>query len=174
MAIDPDLSHVLKEIDQLLRDRRPDRYHPNVEGDTEWLDNIAEEVAPLIPDAKVREVFARKLVGQREGQATRSTNAFIREIEKSGQPPLDWFDYANDPISVITREFSGGREVVTEERVALRATTSRDFRLFAIEERRRAANEFATRNSTCEAAEWIADQIDLAGVQTFRDWAEEQ
>lgn len=144
-----DTSHL---IDELLAERRPDRYE--VQGGDEWLDDIADEIEGLIPNA--REIAARMLVRRRETQKTRSTNRLLREIHESGAFPLDWFDLLNLPI------------VVGKERVALRAATAEDFRQFATEERRRAANDFAARNSACEGAEWIAEFMEANGHKNGR------
>ena len=146
-----------ERIDQLLAERRPDRYEPN--GDDAWLDDIADEVAHLIPEAEARVRYALAEVRRREGQQAKSANRLLREIHSTGAAPLDWMDLANLPI------------VVGKERIALRVVQPFELRDFAGDERRRASGDFAARNETCVAAEWIADQMDAHGVTVARDLA---
>lgn len=137
-------------IDLLLAERRPDRYEP--EGGDEWLDSITAEIAVEIdPDEAVWEL-ARREVKTREGEKTKSANRLLREIGETKQLPLDWLDQLHLPIAV------------GKERVALRAATPADLRLFANEERRRAASDFTARNATCEGAEWLADHLESGEV----------
>lgn len=184
MSIKTDLSEVTHEIDKLLRERRPDRYtvrghdedSTDLEADevetTTWLDEVAADIEHLIPESTMRRLYARSLVGQREGKTTRNGNKALREIDRTGQEPLTW-DWLDEPISVVTRvEQPGERVKLIEERVALRATTPKDLRDFATEERRRAGKDFATRNATCENAEWLADQMVEVGTGSLRAWVE--
>lgn len=142
-------------IDELLAERRPDRYEVN--GGDEWLDHIADEVAHLIPAGEAQFRTARQTVQNREAGKIQKTNKLLRDIYVSGQMPLDWLDTLSLPVAV------------GKERVALRAMTPKDFRHFASDERRAAASDFTTRNQTCEAAEWIADQMDGGGFAYGRD-----
>lgn len=141
-------------IDLRLNECRPDRYD---EGSDQWLDDIAAEVADMIPDDDARFQYARTLVRRREGEKTKNANKLLRQIFDDKQFPLGWLDMANLPIAV------------GKERVALRAVTSADLRQFANDERRAAANDFSTRNATCEAAEWIADLMDSNGYRFGAD-----
>jgi hypothetical protein len=143
------------EVDRLLAEHRPDRYE--VDGGDEWLDDVADLVESLIPEAEARAIAARQFVRRREGIKTKSTNRLLREITQSHQLPLDWFELMNLPLAV------------GKERVALRACRSEDFRAFAAEERRRTLNDMAARNETCEATEWLADQMDATGTEYARD-----
>lgn len=184
MAIREQKRDLNRKIDRLLREQRPDRYvirdtvnddeyltDDEVEG-TEWLDAVAEEVEGDVPSEEIRRRYARSLVGQREGMATQKANGLLRKVKQDGQLPLGWMDFEDYPISVVSRIHSPGERVkIVEERVALRAVTSGDLRAFAVEERRRAARDFAARNEACEGAEWIAEQMDLAGAVAFADWA---
>lgn len=149
------MTELVGRIDELLAERRPDRYE-TVSGD-EWLDQIAAEVAGLVPAAQAQYRSARMVVGQREGNKTRRTNKLLREIYRSGQLPLDWLQTLNLPLAV------------GKERVAIRACIAKDFENFAIEERRAAARDFSTRHETCEAAEWIAKEMVAAGISYGRD-----
>lgn len=143
------------EIDQLLTERRPDRYE--LEGGDDWLDLIADEIRELIPEAEARAIVARQFVRRRETEKLKAANRLLREIFEARQLPIDWLESMCLPISV------------GKERVALRAAEPFDFRTFANEERRRAAADFASRNRTCEAAEWIADQMDAIGATFGRE-----
>ena len=194
MAINPDLTSLRKEISRLLAEKRPDRYIvrdtvtdpaddddlasldvEETEEETSWLDEIADEVADLVPDEEVRKLYARKVVGQEEGRATRRANGLLRKIKQTGQLVLTWFDIKDDPVAVVTRTVEPGkRDRIKEERVALRAMTPTDFRDFATEERRRAAGDFAARNATCEGAELVADWMTRGGFKRFEAWAEEE
>lgn len=136
-------------IDQALDAGRPDRYQPGDEG---WLDPIIDAIAADIPDAEARRRVARDIVVRREAEATKRTNRVLREVVATGQLPLDWMDIQRWPLGV------------GEFRVALGACMADDFRDFANIERRRAANEFATRNESCEGAIFLADLIDDKGV----------
>lgn len=139
----------------MLAERRPDRYE--VDGGDDWLDLIADELAEMISPSDGRSIAARQMVRRREGEKTKSANRLLREIYESGSVPLDWMDVLALPV------------VVGKERVALRAATSEDFRLFATDERRRAATDFTTRNMTCEAAEWLANLMDAHGFRFGRE-----
>lgn len=143
------------EIDQLLNERRPDRYE--VDGGDEWLDLIAGEIEGLIPEAEARAIAARQFVRRRETEKLKAANRIIREVGTTRQLPIDWLETLSLPMSV------------GKERVSLRASTSDDFRRFATEERRRAASDFTSRNQTCEAAEWIADRMDASGATFGRE-----
>jgi hypothetical protein len=172
---------VNRAIDDLLAERRPDRYtvRDAVRADdaldadevatTAWLDEVATEVQDLIPTEQTRRLFARQIVGQREGIATHRANDRLREIARSGQMPLGWMDQKDWPIAVVSRVTVRGETKVIEERVALRAATSADYRRFATEERRRGARDFSARNDACTGAEMIADELDRQGAQTVLD-----
>jgi len=193
MAINPDLKLLRKKIDALLAECRPDRYtvrdsiadealiqdddsDSDEESDqTTWLDVIAERVEDLIPEAELRRRYARREVGLREGRSTRRANDFLREIARSGQLPLGWLDLKDFPVAIVTRDVRPGeRPRIREERVALRAMTPLDFKTFANEERRRAAVDFASRNASCEGAEWIAERMTMDRASRFDAWARGQ
>lgn len=141
-------------IDSALDAARPDRYHP---GDADWFAAIIDIVAAEIPDDDARRKVARDIVVRREAEATKRTNKVLREIVATSQLPLDWMDLQRWPLGV------------GEERVALGACMADDFREFANIERRRAANEFATRNESCEGAVFMADLIEDKGVTFAAD-----
>lgn len=132
-------------IDQLLEERRPDRYEWGVSDN--WLDDIAREISTGIPVKEAQAQHALSLVKRREKVKTIRTNKLIREIYQSRQFPLDWLDALSLPLAV------------GKERVALRACTAEDFTQFAIDERRAASQEHVSRSLTCDAAEWLATEM---------------
>jgi hypothetical protein len=108
-------------------------------------------------------------------KATSRANRLLRKIHRTGQLVLGWWGVADDPVAVITRTVeSGQRPRRKDERVALRAMTPRDFRDFATEERRRAADDFGARNDTCSGAERVADWMTQAGYGHFLAWAQHE
>lgn len=150
-----DMNDLNDLIDMLLAERRPDRYEP--EGGGEWLDEIADEIASKIPAATAQQHLASTLVQRREGVKTQRANRIIRDIGRTGQQILGWLDAMSLPLAVA------------KERVAMRALTNSDLDQFAIDERRTAANDFATRNETCEAAEWLASRMRIDGAVFLAD-----
>lgn len=149
------MNNFASDIDKLLAERRPDRYE--VDGGDGWLDEIADLIAMDIGVAEARFAAASAIVRRREGEKLKAANRLLREIRESGQFPLDWFETMHLPLSV------------GKERVAIRAMQAGDFVEFANTERRRAANDFSIRNESCEAAEWLADQITRQGVTYARE-----
>lgn len=134
-----------QHVDALLAQQRPDRYEPT---EADWLDGVAEQVKHLIPASKAVFLAARDMVARREQSKMQQTNKLLRQIYESGQFPLDWLETVHLPLAVSKKE-----------RVALRACTPEDFEEFANRERRSALKESAARHETCEAANWIADQM---------------
>jgi hypothetical protein len=166
--------------DHLLRQFRPDRFV--VSGEEEitdedvitnsWLDEVAAELEREIRVEDLQRVVnrqLRRLVATREGIACKRVNAMLRDYHD--RPTLhdprdpEWIGpLLDDPISVVTRSNLDGRTKILYEHVALRAASSDDLRRFAIEERRRAARDFASRESSCAGAEELADDMDAARV----------
>jgi hypothetical protein len=142
-------------VDELLAEQRPDRYEPT---EAEWIDGVTDQVKHLIPASKAVYLAARAMVARREQTKMQQTNKLLRQIHESGQIPLDWLDTSHLPLAVSKKE-----------RVALRACTPQDFEDFANRERRSAMKESAARHETCEAANWIADQMRGNGWGFGRD-----
>lgn len=143
-------------IDSLLDQHRPDRYDV---GDTSWREPVYSQIATRVTIGEARQIAASYLVDQREGQATKQANALLRSVGQTKQWPLDWMDVGRRPIAVGSA------------RVRLDAARSEDFRQFEVEERRRAAADFMSRNQTCDGAQWLADEMDAHGWVTFTDGA---
>lgn len=189
-----------QDVARILDERRPDRYVVDekiVEGEelmmedaqpyefdasdvatTDWLDGVVDDVAGMLPEeeVQVRQVFARGVVAQIEGTACRAANREIRRLYDERQLNLAWLDNVNLPLSIETREpvWGGQNRVrVRTTRVRLGAMTDADFDAFEIAERRRASREFRTRNDTCDAAQWIAEQMRGAKAKSFRAWVED-
>jgi hypothetical protein len=144
------MDDLTRTIDMLLDQHRPARYDS---ADKSWMAPIEAEIASMIPEQSARAVAARDKVRRREEMATRSVNRLLRDIGRTGQPPLDWMDLAPRPIAW------------DEHRVRLDECLPADFREWAAVERRRAANDFSARNDACEGAEWIADKLDANGAR---------
>lgn len=147
-------TNYLEQINDMLDLCRPDRYE---QGEYGWLDPVIADIAALIPPADAQLRAARDIVVRKEGDATKRTNRLLREVVSTGQVPLDWMDLLSSPLAV------------GDERVALRACTPDDFRRFAAKERRAAANEFASRNDSCEGALFLADLIEDKGLTFAAD-----
>lgn len=130
-------------IPALLDKVRPDRYDPT---DHTWQAKVVSRVAAEISEFEARKLAADKLVTAVEARATRRTNALLRDVFRSGQFPLDWWDAMAWPLAVSDAE-----------RVALRAATTEDLRRFAQRERRSASQEFTARSDACEGAEFLAN-----------------
>ena len=168
---------------ELLDEFRPDRYvvsdttedlddeeQENHE-DTRWLDDLATALAPQLPDQQIKKLYARQVLGRMEADALRRGNKHLRAFFLEQQPQLGWLEQLNYPIQVVQRISRPGERVrVRRERVRLGAMTSHDLRAFAIEERRNAGRDFATRNETCEAAEYFADRLDQTASTTIDHW----
>lgn len=149
--------HVTNEqIDALLDQHRPDRY--DVE-DHAWRAPVVAAVAQRMPIRQAQQVAAERLVGDREGRATRSVNSLMRRVARERQWPLP--DLAND---LLRRPMSIGAE-----RVCLGAAMARDFEQWAIDERRDAAQDFTARSEACDGAEWIAREMAAKGLTLFAD-----
>lgn len=147
-------------IPELLDRHRPDRYDPN---DHSWQDPVIYLVAAEITSTEARQIAAARLVSTAEATATRRTNQMLREVLASGEWPLAWMDALSWPLAVDDHE-----------RVALRAATVDDFERFANRERRAAANDFASRNASCEGALHIADLMRENGSRVAADLIPEQ
>ena len=149
------MNRVNGEIDRLLAERRPDRYQLGVDDD--WMEDVAAQISRRIPEHELRRLAADRMVKQRETVKTKQANKLLRDVFESPEPPLGWLEQQALPI------------VAGKERVALRAATAEDLELFAANERRDAAAEFATRNRSCEAAEWMAQEMRRQGVTFAAD-----
>jgi hypothetical protein len=179
-------------IDRLLRERRPDRFVMSGDPDerdldrnetigAEWLDQIARDIEAELTADELPQVLLKSVradVNAREGAALKIVNRELRQYHQSGQWPLFAIDepamnghLLDLPLGVVSRsQYRGEQAKVLKEHVAFRAVTSDDLRKFAQEERRRAANEFESRNQSCAGAESLADELDLAGAVTFGEW----
>lgn len=169
MAINPPLNAFNEHADRWLREHRPDRYDPS---NAEWLDTGAEALGTLLPEAEVRAVAARELIGRRETQATRRANKIIREYADDSQMQMQhWWDTENEPLA-IKRTISDdeGTQHTINERVTLRAVTSNDLRAFAHNERERAEKDHKVRLRTCDGAELLASDLERSGQTRLDEW----
>lgn len=144
------------EIDRLSAEQRPDRYEPAA-GSADWMVAVGDQVAYLILPREAQRQLALDLVKKREIVKLRQSNRLLRDIYRTGQLPLGWFDLLPSPIAVGL------------ERVTLRVITTPDLEKFATEERRRAAREFAARNDAVEGAELLCKWMTAAGARHLAD-----
>lgn len=152
-----------EQIDGLLRQHRPDRYGP---GD-DWTASVVEQVEDRITVMEAKRIAAATLVGQREGQATRRTNRFLKGVlGRNGQYalPLDWHLYADEPVAFVHRE--GDAEI--RVRVALRAMKAQDWIDFAEAGRAELEIRVQAERAMYDAADWLAGQ---QGPLNFAAWA---
>lgn len=177
-------------IDRLLKQRRPDRLvmggddpddpeAPTVDDDL--FGRIASDLEAEVTTGELRRELLDSLnrrVRLREGTQMRSVNNLFRTYFRDGQWPLPGLglhetpEWAHLPLGVISRHHEPGQPAkVVNEHVALRAVTAYDLRTFAVEERRRAARDFASREDACQGAERIASEMDDRGCVTMTDWA---
>lgn len=176
-------------IARALDEERPDRYVvsdstedrddlqiPSEETpDVDWINEVADRFADQIPDSVARKLHARTIAKRVESTNLRRGNRKIRELYESDQLELGWLETANYPVAVVHRITQEGEPTRKRiERVRVAAMTSNDLRIFAQEERRNAARDFATRNETCDAAESIAEEMDRRGHETVRDWGDDR
>lgn len=164
------LAEVKDRIDNELRVSRPDRYEP---GD-DFLDDVANRIAGLVPVTMAQEMLARDLVGQREGQATRRVNRFLKGLAGvDGQYalPVDWHFYTDEPVAFEVNETDsdGNGTGTRRERVTLRAMTARDWRDFAESGRIAAQHRHDAEMAMYDAADWCAEQ---QGRRRFDVWAD--
>lgn len=171
MAIASDLTKLTTLVDRLLRENRPDRYSPEA---ADWLDAVSDMIPlGMIPENEVRRFAIRSVVGRREGVATRKANRLLREVGQSGQLVLDWWEQANDPITVETRfTDEAGNARTVNERVALRAATAADMWGLSQQERERADSDHKARLMACDGADFIAESMYRMGASSFAEWAE--
>ena len=143
-----------EQIDTMLDNRRPDRYDVD---DHHWRNPVVAYVAQHMPVKQAQQIAAERVVADREGKATRSVNRMLRKVAEEKQ----W------PIPETTLDLHRRPMSIGSERVCLEAATSFDFQQWAIDERRDAAQDFAARSGACDGAEWIAQQMNHKGWQTF-------
>lgn len=170
-ATDDEIARIKSEIDEHLRRRRPDRYMPG----HEFLDEVADLVAASIPVTMARNLLARDLVGQREGQATRRGNRFLKTLLlPDGQRvlPIDWHVYVDEPVAIHVPEIDRSGTPTGDyrrERVALRAMTDNDWHNFSVHGRVDLQHRVDAEMAMYDSADWLADQ--QRGM-TFAEWAE--
>lgn len=167
---DPDEVEILPRdelvtiVDGLLRANRPDRYLPG--GD--WLDEVAAQVENKITMIEAKRMAARQIVGQREGQATKSVNRFLKSLstEVGFALPASWAPYADEPVAFV--ETNGDDLKGHRVRVAFRAMKASDWQQFALHGRADAQIRFDAEMAMYDAADWLAAQ---QGGHTFIEWA---
>lgn len=167
MAGKPELSDDDRE---LMTEQQPDRYEV---GKTDLLERVADRIADEVPITMARQMLARDLVGQREGQATRRGNKFIKSIlapDGDAALPIDWYLYANEPVAIETEVVEDDKIVgLRRERVSLRAMQADDWRTFSSMGRASLQQRVEAESAMYDAAYWLADQ---QGAASFLEWAQ--
>lgn len=141
-------------ISELLDQYRPDRYDP---ADKSWQEPVRQMVAAEMDINEALAIAAARLVSTADATATKQTNKMLREIAETGEWPLDWMCCLAWPLAIDENE-----------RVAIRAATSDDFRRFANRERRAASLDFVSRNQSCEGALEVAGRMEAQQVRFGR------
>jgi hypothetical protein len=155
---DKELNHL---IDELLNEARPDRYFTR---DRSWMDDIVQVVADEL-ERRPNEAgeAARRLVHQREGQATKSANRALRRIAQEGTLPIGWgteqmrADLLSPPLSI------------NGERVRLGAASPSDLRLWRQVREREAEKRLGAEAETWKGAELLEVWSQEQGVQRVED-----
>jgi hypothetical protein len=143
------------QIDALLAEYRP---HGHYEAkDKSWRDPVYAEIARLIPEGDARLIGAQQLVDRRETSATRVANRLLREIGRTGQLPLDWFDAAAHPISIAST------------RVRIAEATTEDFAAWSRAERIAAHADHDARLEACDGADLIVELLRANGWTSLSD-----
>lgn len=152
---DMGLNHL---IDGLLNGARPDRYYTN---DRRWMDNIVQTVAEELErrPSEASEA-ARRLVHQREGQATKSANRALRRIAQEGTLPIGWGN--GRPWEQIRADLLSPPLSINGERVRLGAASPDDLFLW-----RQVRERDAEKRLSAEAETW-------RGADLLIRWAREQ
>lgn len=169
MANNPKLNEY---IDAQLRNKRPDRYQL---GDS-WIEEVVDSIPlDMVPVDEMRRIYLREQVNRREGEATKSANRILRKWNQTGQLELHWWNSANEPLAIEYVDVDDEGEPYTKnERVALRAATPQDLRLWANSEYKAAKADFEARKSAVDGARDIAALIENGGFHNFKEWAEFQ
>ncbi|MCL2611981.1 MAG: hypothetical protein FWD95_01975 [Nocardioidaceae bacterium] len=157
-------------VDGELRRARPDRYGSPSD---DWVKEVAARVAEEVPTFEAKRIAAETIVGQREGQATRRVNRFLKGLAGiNGQYalPVDWHLYADEPVAFEYESVDAdGEPCIVRVRVALRAMRPDDWRYFSQSGRVSAQHRFDAEMGMYDVADWIRVE---QGQQTFADWAE--
>lgn len=163
-----DLEEFKRYADAALRAARPDRY--SGPGDA-WVKQVAAQLAEEVPILEAKRIAAEAIVGQREGQATKRVNRFLKGLAGAdGQYtlPVDWHLYADEPVAFESEVVVDGVVSTVRTRVALRAMRPEDWHSFTRNGRVAAQHRFDAEMAMYEAADWIAD---AQGQKAFAEWA---
>jgi len=159
---DKELNHL---VDDLLNKARPERYFTR---DRSWMDDIVQAVTEeLARRPNEAGEAARRLVHQREGQATKSANRALRRIAQEGTLPVGWgigqaweqirADLLSAPLSI------GG------ERVRLGAASPDDLSMWRKVRERDAEKRLGAEAETWRGADLLIRWAREQGVQRVED-----
>lgn len=159
---DKELNHL---IDEMLNEARPDRYFTR---DRSWMDDIVQAVAEELErrPSEASEA-ARRLVHQREGQATKSANRALRRIAQEGTLPIGWG--AGEAWEQIRVDLLSPPLSINGERVRLGAASPGDLRLWRQVREREAEKRLSAEAETWKGAELLEVWSQEQGVQRVED-----
>lgn len=157
-------------IDTQLDQHRVDRYQPGAP----WLDEVVDDIdSSHISDEELRRLYIGKVVREREREATRSVTNLAKKMAKTGQMPLEWFEYANRPIAYTLEVPDENGDLKKQEfRVALRAATGEDFLAWARWREKEAKRTYDTEMKTVDVFRGWAHEMETGGFRHFLEYAQ--
>ncbi|MCS5479782.1 hypothetical protein NYP18_08930 [Corynebacterium sp. YIM 101645] len=156
--------------DQLDRHRaKIQRYSPGAP----WLNDVVDDIdSSHISDDELRRLYVSEIVRRREGEATRGVTNMARKMAKTGQMPIDWFEYADRPIAyTVEVPDEEGKMRKQEIRVTLRAATGEDFLAWARWREKKANETRDVEMQTVNVFRGWAHEMELGGFRYFPDYA---
>lgn len=159
---DKELNHI---VDELLNEARPDRYFTR---DRSWMDGIVQAVAEEL-ERRPNETSeaARRLVHQREGQATKSANRALRRIAQEGTLPIGWG--VGEAWEQIRADLLSPPLSINGERVRLGAAGPDDLFLWRQVREREAEKRLGAEAETWKGADLLIEWARQQGVQRVED-----
>lgn len=170
MAQRTTLAQLKELLGEKLRTYRPrGRYSPE---DRDWQRRAVEAVLDRASNPEIVAELLMSQAAQIEGKATKSANDLLRRVARDGQPPLDWFEQADSPISFEVMEANGDELVRCKYRIRLGDATGDDYRAWAHTERERLNKDISQREAAIEGALIVADFLDGVACRTLTEWQE--
>jgi hypothetical protein len=157
----PDDKELSQLIDEWLASERPERYDST---DKEWMSAVIVKARDALKarreDDDVIAESARRLVHQREGQATKRANRVLRNISRTGQLPLDWGQ--GDNWRMLLFETLSLPLAIDKKRVRFGAASASDLDQWELEnareEDKRKLAQIESRRGAKLLADWVRSQ----------------
>lgn len=167
LTTDDFLEHVDTQLDR--HRAKVQRYSPGAA----WLNDVVDDIdSSHISDDELRRLYVASIVRQREGEATRGVTNMARKMAKTGQMPLDWFEYADRPIAYTVEVPDEDGDLKKKEvRVTLRAATGEDFLAWARWREQQAKKTYDVEMQTVNVFRGWAHEMQLGGFRHFADYA---